>query len=197
MSEHEDLDFSEDGEFDLDKVLEDLAKKRAAEEKGTLPLSEAFHMQVMGGAWCMAHHGVPYDSFRACWKIPAARQFLYTYSFSQSATFTLNKYGEPLARCLAQYWISKMTGLFTIWDANGRGKYKFSDADVASFVEPTEFVAAWDVASAAQRANGTAQGFAPLGSSLGRCESSACCWRPTVRGRKDEQVCEHVGEQGW
>ena len=145
--EHEDSEH----EVDLDEVVEALNKKRLEEEL-EVPAEAPFHMKVMGGPWCMANHGVPYDTFRATWRTADARGFLHSYGFNQSASFALAKFGEPLARCLAQYWVLKLSYLFALWDANGRGKYAFSEADVGGFGEPGDFTHAFEAADASQRA---------------------------------------------
>ena len=140
------------GDVDLDKVIAVLHAKRAAEAVPHVPEEEVpFHMKVMGGKWCMEHHGVPYDTFRVTWNLPSGKEFLFTYGFNQSCTFTLTKFGEALARILCDFWIQKVSYYYSRWDANGRGKYVFSAADVEGFTEPVDFTRAFDLASPVQQ----------------------------------------------
>ena len=105
----------------------------------------------MGGAWYMATYGVPYNVFRATYVMPVGREFLASYGFNLSGSCTLSKFGDDLARCLVEYWVQKLTYFFSIWDAAGRGAYKFTDEDLRDFVEPPAFAAAWDAATARQQ----------------------------------------------
>ena len=99
----------------------------------------------------MAHHGVPYDAFRSTFRVPAGREMLVRYGLNHSCTFALSKYGEALARCLAQYWVQEMSFFFLVWDSHGRGAYEFSEADRARWVEPPAFVAAYVESAPAQQ----------------------------------------------
>ena len=136
-------------EIDLDFVATELEKKRSAE--ATAASVGPFGWKVMGGAWYMATYGVPYNVFRATYVMPVGREFLASYGFNFSCNCTLSKFGDDLARCLVEYWVQKLTYFFSIWDAAGRGAYKFTDEDLRDFVEPPAFAAAWDAATARQQ----------------------------------------------
>ena len=133
----------------MDLVAKELEEKRQAEAQ--VVVDSPFCWKVMGGAWCMQHHGVPYDSFRATYRLPAGREMLHRYGFNMSCTFALSKFGEPMAKCLAEYWMAKMAFFFLVWDSHGRGPYEFSSADLAGFEEPPAFLAAYEQASEIQQ----------------------------------------------
>lgn len=153
-SAESDSDMSDkDGEepFDVDAVVEALEKKRQEEAPKSKVAEVHFCWKVMGGKWCMENRGVPYDAFRATCASPSARQMLYMYRLNLSCSFTLSKYGEELARTLADYWVAKMTHFFNIWDSHGQTKHIFTDAELNRFAEPAPFAAAFATAEPALR----------------------------------------------
>ena len=135
--------------FDLDAAVEELEKKREEVGKG---LDEHFQWKVMGGKWCMERFGVPYDSFRSTFKSQQAKQFLMKYQFHQSCSFTLAKFGEVLARTLAEYWVSKMAWYFSVWEDKEFGNHIFTQEECDAFVEPEIFTRAFDASEGTVRA---------------------------------------------
>ena len=48
----------------------------------------------------------------------------------------MSKFGEELAKILAEYWVAKMCYLYEQWATHDYGDHVFTDEECAGFVEP-------------------------------------------------------------
>ncbi len=134
-------------DVDIAALLVELEKKRADEKP---PAENAdFQVKLMGGKWLAEKKCLAYDAYRATFKSAQAKTFLYRYSFGQSASFSINKFGEHLAKCCAEYWAGKMTHLLGL--TKGDDKHVFTGAEVGSYLEPALFRDLYAVASPDQQ----------------------------------------------
>jgi hypothetical protein len=148
-SDFEESQESDDAQaHDVDALLEALEKKRLLE--GRAGKDRPFHWKVMGGKWLAETRGLSHDAFRATWKTAEGRAFLFTYSFNQSASFTIAKFGEDLARACAEYWVCTMEHLYQLAEKAGP-KHEFCEAELRAFEEPVAFSLAFPLASAEQQ----------------------------------------------
>ena len=148
-SDFEESEESDDAQaHDVEALLEALEKKRLAE--GLVGKDRPFHWKVMGGKWLAETKGLSHDAFRATWKSAEGKAFLFRYSFNQSASFTISKFGEDVARACAEYWVGKMAHMFHIAEKPGP-KHEFCEAELRAFEEPEAFTQAFPAASAEQQ----------------------------------------------
>jgi hypothetical protein len=147
---------------DVAEVFDALHERRAIEALAAGHDRKAFCWTVLGGAWTMEHKGVAFDSYRGQPQFSAAKDWATSRKLFTTATFSLAKYGQESAVLLVKLWCDKMNHFYEIGVAKCDG-YEYTDADVASFVEPPEFVALFgNVSSAVELRLRTLRGMRPL-----------------------------------
>ena len=97
----EDGHSSEDVEANVELLLAELEKKRLVD--GECAKGDPFLYKVMGGKWLAEKKHLAYDAFRATWSGAEGKAFLARYGFHQSASFSVSKFGDGLARQCAEF----------------------------------------------------------------------------------------------
>ena len=99
----------------VNKAFATLQEKRAewSFEKGDE--TEHFRTVVRGGAWTQAHRQVAVDSIAAQAASSAAKAFCVQFGLPKLASYSYAKFGERVAKVLAQGWVHKMTFLHTVF----------------------------------------------------------------------------------
>ena len=131
------------GEYEVDTaaVMDALAEARAELEHGDGDEEERrdFHVVVRGGAWCMEHFGVPYDSLRGQASHERAREFCRLCSLASSASFAIAVYDTDGtvagSEVLSRAWCHKMQWWYDKYVAQGP-TFDISPLVVASYPEP-------------------------------------------------------------
>lgn len=62
------------------------------------------------------------------------------YCTCLSARFSIKLYGEDVAGLLSRFWAAKMQYLYDVYAAPGEKVYKYTDSDIASWVEPPDMI---------------------------------------------------------
>ena len=89
---------------------------------------------MRGGPWCLAHHGVGWDQYRATSSSVEGALFLESYLPNKSASFKLDLYGDALAKALAELWVAKMSYFYEIAAVRGP-RHVFTEGELAGFRE--------------------------------------------------------------
>ena len=98
--------------LDLAEVWQQLEEKRL--EWADTGLSDAFYLQVRGGAWTAAHRQVAFDSLMAAAKKGVASEWAKRFHMGQVITFSYNLYSEEAAHKMAEAWIRKCQHFFDL-----------------------------------------------------------------------------------
>ena len=98
--------------------------------------SRDFHVTLRGGAWCMEHYGVPYNSLRGQASNDGARVFCRLNRLNDSATFSIGVYEADGAELLSRAWCHKMQWWYDQYAEQGP-RFDVSPAVVAAYPEPS------------------------------------------------------------
>lgn len=128
-------------DVDADGVLEALAAAREEFEYVEEVVNrEHFACRVRGGLWTAAHRGLAYDSIRGQAVTDTGKAFLKGCGLPQSATFSINAYGEHGASVLARYWVARCHFLLGLSERSSCAPgERYDEVALASFAEPDEF----------------------------------------------------------
>jgi hypothetical protein len=95
-----------------------------------------FWVHVLGGNWQLAHKGVVADAIQGrCGN--QAIEWCRSQGVAYTARFEIATFSEAHAAVMARCWCSKMQHFFNIGICTGRTA--FSEADMSSWTEPSEF----------------------------------------------------------
>ena len=103
--------------------------------------TEHFKTVVRGGAWTQAHRKVAVDSISGQACTTAAKKFCLQYGLPRLASYSFAKFGERVAKLLAQSWVHKMSFWHTLFLEAEDAEFLFSDVQLDSYVEMAELSA--------------------------------------------------------
>ena len=98
--------------------------------------SNHFFVRVRSKGWTA---GVGYDVVATEASKGAAREWVKTYGLKQSMTFNCSRLGDAEAMTLALEWCARHDHDFLLWLDQPDPKYIYSDIDLNSYVESTEW----------------------------------------------------------
>lgn len=67
------------------------------------------------------------------------KRFLQGHGLPLSATFSIHRYGEHTCGVFCRYWVARVGFLMDLATGQAAGAVIFSEASMATFVEPAEF----------------------------------------------------------
>ena len=120
----------------FEEVWERLNEKRA--EWGDTLASEAFYIQVRGGAWNAEHRNVAFDSLMAAAKKGVASEWAKTFHVGQIITFAYSLYSEEAAYKMAEAWVRKCQQFFRLYLEKDCNVEPYTDAELRAYKD-TDF----------------------------------------------------------
>ena len=125
---------------DIQQMLEDLDKARAALSADPEPSTDDFKVSVLGGHWTMEHHGVGADAVMGSARGNAAKAFCTRRGVQQGIRFNYSVYGAEACGILARGWCHKMQHFYNLELSRPNGRELVFGAErVETYREPTEF----------------------------------------------------------
>ena len=103
--------------------------------------ADDFAATVLGGPWCLAHKGRPFDAGQGCARSEAAKLFCDRYNLRKSSKWDIDAHGEDDARTLSYAWCHKMQWLLNCYRASDDPNATFRQADMEGYQEPVAFAA--------------------------------------------------------
>jgi hypothetical protein len=101
---------------------------------------EQFRVKPLGGLWTATTLNVAQDAWQGRAVTAEAKAWCQRYSFQVAMRFDISLYTNAGALTCAMYWCQKLSCYYRIWaEAGGPDGHVYSDAEIASFVEPREF----------------------------------------------------------
>ena len=91
--------------------------------------SEHFKTTTRGGAWCMAHYGVPYNEARGQRSGKAVAKWCKRYGLSQSMTCGFSVIPREVAYSLAKWWTVIMDYYYSLYVAMHLENYTYEESD--------------------------------------------------------------------
>ena len=88
----------------IQAMLVALDKARADESAAAEPSADDFKVTVLGGAWTLAHHGVPFDAIQGGARSNLPQDFCNRRGVPRSARFNYSTYGDRACGTLERAW---------------------------------------------------------------------------------------------
>lgn len=130
----------DEADADVDRVFDELESLRVATGRHHVAPKANFSWDILGGLWTAANKKVSCDAFQAKACTKAATRLCKQYRMNTSARFSLTWYGEHACAILCEYWVAKMSHLYSVWeDAGCLPDFVFGSQAVDSFEEPADF----------------------------------------------------------
>jgi hypothetical protein len=123
-----------------ESVWAEVARKREAWADDHGVVTPDFVTCIRGGAWTRAHRGKLFDHVAAMARKGLPSYFCDLYTLNKMTSFSIAKFGEDLGTRFAVEWTRKMQCFYDIWRASGDAHYTFSDDDISSIPEDSDFL---------------------------------------------------------
>eukprot|EP00974_Lingulodinium_polyedra_P044238 4244957-Lingulodinium_polyedra.AAC.1 len=117
-------------EADALEVFKLLEAKRQEWAQTLAVHCEDFRTFMPGGKFLMERTGEVAQVIEAQARGQLTKEWVLKYNLPKLASFTIRKYGEPMASALALYWCHKMQTLYNIWKDQSDSDYIFKAADI-------------------------------------------------------------------
>ena len=124
----------------VDRAFAQLHSKRAEWSCEQDVGSDHFKTMVRGGAWTQAHRNVAVDSVAAQACTQMAKNFCIKYDLPKLASYSFAKFGERVAKVLAEGWVDKMTYLHSMYLEAEDDGFVFDQDVMQGYEEPTDLV---------------------------------------------------------
>ena len=118
-----------------ERAFEDLESQRRRWQAVHHRPDAEFRTTMLGGAWTMQHVGVAADAIKAFAAGQTAQTFCTTYHLAKMQTFSIKKFSERDASCLALFWCAKMQHLFDLWIEVAEPPFSWTEELISSFDE--------------------------------------------------------------
>jgi hypothetical protein len=126
----------------LEECFLELEDRRARMEDESVDLAN-FRVRVLGGPWCLAHLGVPYDAFQGWCTDPSAEAtWAKRYKMGKTSRFGVGVFGDARSVVLANEWASRCQYYWNIFTEQDDDNYTFTENDYAGYKPRLAFLAA-------------------------------------------------------
>jgi hypothetical protein len=125
----------------LAAAFDELHKAREAWAPTDDSLGEDFKVNLLGGAWSMQAKGKAVVACLASARTPRATKWCVQYGMHRSGRFEVSLYGEKAAQAFAHAWAHRMQFFLNLYLASNEDRYRYTQSDKDSYLEPTEFTA--------------------------------------------------------
>jgi hypothetical protein len=93
-----------------------------------------FKVRVLGGAWCLANLGVPYDAFQGfVSESSPAGAWAVLYHVGKTARFGVQLFGDAIASVMANEWANRCQYFWNIHQGQELPLYVYTAAEIAAY----------------------------------------------------------------